>query len=115
MASPLALAARRNPSRSRMRAREHTLHMRADMSRSMNFLSVALVTLVACADSPDPNGAGPGGGGKADGELTTVTFSSDWRESADGALTAGLPIRIEYDLDRLTACRGSTNGSDVWA
>jgi uncharacterized protein YraI len=84
------------------------------MLRSTKYLSLVLVTLVACADTPDPNSSKPGGG-KADGDLTTLTFGADWRESADGDVTAGLPIRIEYDLDRLTACRGSTNGSDVWA
>lgn len=97
-----------------MRAPEHHLHVRPRMSRSMTSLSFALVTLVACADAPDPNGS-QNGGGKADGDLTTVTFSADWRESADGDITAGSPVIIDYDLDRLTACRGSTNGSDVWA
>lgn len=76
-------------------------------------MAAALVTLVACANTPDQDDAGSGGG-KADGELTTLSFGADWRESADGAVVAGLPIRIEYDLDRLTDCRGSTNGSDVW-
>jgi hypothetical protein len=77
------------------------------------YMAAALVTLVACAETPDEGDTGAGG--KADGRTTTLAFSDDWRESADGALVAGLPIRITYDLDRLTACRGSTNGSDVWA
>lgn len=82
------------------------------MLRSTKLLATALVTLAACAEAPDPETAGPGG--KADGELTTVTFAGDWSETADGPIVAGLPIRIDYDLDRLTACRGSTAGSDVW-
>lgn len=96
-----------------MRAPERQLHGRLGMLRSTKLL--ALVTLVACADSPDPDGSQPGGGGKADGALTTLSFDADWRETADRELVAGSPIRIEYDLDRLTACRGTTNGSDVWA
>ena len=84
------------------------------MSRSMKYLSAALVTVVACAETPEGD-LSNGAGGKADEDLTTLTFAADWSESASGSLVAGLPIRIEYDLDRLTACRGSTNGSDVWA
>ncbi|MBA3392385.1 MAG: hypothetical protein H0T89_07060 [Deltaproteobacteria bacterium] len=76
------------------------------------FVATALVTF-GCADAPGPDEGGPGG--KADGELTTLAFDDDWSETADGPLVAGLPIRIAYDLDRLTACRGSTNGSEVWA
>jgi len=83
------------------------------MLRSTKSLAAALVTLVACAETADPQSPGTAGG-KADGDLTTLAFADDWSESADGALVAGLPIRIEYDLDRLTACRGSTNGSEVW-
>jgi hypothetical protein len=85
------------------------------MTRSMKYLAAALATLVACADAPEDDGIGGAGGGKADGELTTLTFAGDWSERASGPIVAGLPVRVEYDLDRLTACRGSTNGSDVWA
>ena len=80
----------------------------------MKFLATALVTLAACADAPEDDLTG-GAGGKADEDLTTLTFADDWSEAASGPLVAGLPIRIDYDLDRLTDCRGSTNGSDVWA
>src|SRR5689334_4928260 len=83
------------------------------MMRSIQYLAVALVTVVACADAPDSDDSG-GAGGKADGSLTTLRFGRDWSEKADGPLVAGRSIRIQYDLDRLTDCRGSTNGSDVW-
>jgi uncharacterized protein YraI len=76
------------------------------------FLATALATF-GCADTPDP--ASGGAGGKADGDLTVLAFDSAWNETADGPLIAGSPIRIAYDLDRLTACRGETNGSEVWA
>ena len=82
--------------------------------RTTSLLATALVTLIGCADSPAGDiGGGPGG--KADGRLTTLTFSEDFAETADGPIVAGSPVRIDYDLDRLTACRGYTNGSDVWA
>ncbi len=83
------------------------------MMRSIQYLAAALVTLVACAEAPDASDDGSDGG-KADGSLTTLRFARDWSEKADGPLVAGRSIRIQYDLDRLTACRGSTNGSDVW-
>ena len=82
------------------------------MMRSTKYLAAALVTLVACAETPDS--ADPGADGKADGSQTTLRFARDWSERADGPIVAGRSIRIDYDLDRLTACRGSTNGSDVW-
>jgi hypothetical protein len=83
------------------------------MLRSTKLMAAALVTLVACAETPDQDDTGAGG--KADGRTTTLAFAGDWRETADGPVVAGLPIRITYDLDRLTQCRGSTNGSDVWS
>lgn len=78
------------------------------------FLATALVTF-GCAAAPDSETGTAGGGGKADGELTTLRFDDDWSERADGPLVAGLPFRVVYDVDRLTACRGSTNGSEVWS
>jgi hypothetical protein len=68
--------------------------------------------LAACATAPaDPSGSG---GGKADGDETTIAFASDFTQSADGPLVAGSTVRIQYDLSRLTGCRGETNGSEVW-
>ncbi|HEU0033105.1 MAG TPA: DUF6209 family protein [Kofleriaceae bacterium] len=83
------------------------------MLRSTLVLASSLVTLAACADAPDAGGRG-GGGGKADGELTTLSFDADWNEVADGPLVAGSSIRIAYDLDRMTECKSSTGGSEVW-
>jgi hypothetical protein len=83
---------------------------------SSRTLAALLLTtsLVACAaDSADDSLTG-GGGGKADGETAQLTFSADWSETARGELTAGSPVRIVYDLDRLPDCRGETNGSEVW-
>jgi uncharacterized protein YraI len=76
-------------------------------------LATALVTLAACAQTPDPAG-GSGGDGKADGTQTRLTFSEDFSEMADGPLVAGATVKLSYDLDRITDCRGETNGSEVW-
>ncbi len=75
-------------------------------------LATALVTLAACAQTPDP--AGAGGDGKADGTQTRLTFDADFSETADGPLVAGATVKLLYDLDRITDCRGETNGSEVW-
>ena len=55
-----------------------------------------------------------GGGGKADGSEPTLTFGKDWSEKVTGTLLAGSPVRIDYALDRLPDCRGSSGGSEVW-
>ncbi|MGE0403633.1 MAG: DUF6209 family protein [Kofleriaceae bacterium] len=82
------------------------------MIRFGALLATGLVTAFAgCAETP----AGEGGtSGKADGTLTRLTFDDSWRETADGPIVAGSPIRIAYDLDRLQDCRGETGGSEVW-
>jgi hypothetical protein len=82
------------------------------------FRSTLLATLVvtgACVAESDSSPTGGGSGGKADGDLATIVFDVDWNETVvDGPLVAGRAIRVDYDLDRLNACRGSTNGSEVW-
>jgi len=82
------------------------------MTRSLSLLAtlVAGCATTPAGDAPDPTGPG----GKGDGELTTITFADDWSETLDGELVAGSSIRIQYDLDRLTTCRGYTNGSEAW-
>lgn len=84
------------------------------MLRTTLTLATVLVTSLAACATDSEQAPGTGGGGKADGELTTLTFDADWNETADGALVAGSSVRIAYDHDRLTECRGYTNGSDAW-
>src|SRR4051812_30871566 len=91
--------------------REHLLQSAPGMKLP---LATALVTLAACAQAPDPDAATGGAGGKADGSSTRLTFSEDFSEKASGPLVAGSTISISYDLDRITDCRGSTGGSEVW-
>jgi hypothetical protein len=84
---------------------------------AVSFLSATLAAtaLAACAaDTPEEAHGGGGAAGKADGDLTELVFGADGSESQSGDIVAGHTIRIDYDLDRLTSCRGSTNGSEVW-
>jgi uncharacterized protein YraI len=76
----------------------------------MLFLATSLAACVADDQSTDETS----GGGKADGSSPVIRFDDQWNETASGTLLAGDKVRIDYDLDRLTACRGSTNGSEVW-
>jgi hypothetical protein len=79
----------------------------------MKTFSLARVLAAGCAT--DGAAVDPGAdNGKADGQLVTVTFADDFSETADGPLVAGSQVRIRYDLDRATQCRGFTNGSDAW-
>lgn len=85
------------------------------MIRTTFTLATLVASLAACATDSDQSGNG-NGGGKADGdtELTTLTFDADWNETTDGPIVAGHSVRVAYDLNRLTECRGETNGSEVW-
>lgn len=76
---------------------------------------VVLLALAACAEAPLESDQLTGGvGGKADGQIATITFDGGWNETADGALVAGEQVRISYDVNRLKSCRASTHGSEAW-
>jgi hypothetical protein len=77
------------------------LHCGAAMQRALVFM-----LLGACAAAPATSS---GGGGKADGNEPTIAFHGDYTQHVSGTLLAGSPVRIEYDLDRVTDCR-----SDAW-
>jgi uncharacterized protein YraI len=79
---------------------------------AMLFLATSLAACVA--NDPSADETTGGGGGKADGLTPLIVFDADWNETVSGTLLAGDRMRIDYDLDRLTECRGSTNGSEVW-
>jgi hypothetical protein len=44
----------------------------------------------------------------------TITFDEQWNEIVDGSLVAGASVKIEYDADRLTQCRGDQGGHPAW-
>jgi len=43
-----------------------------------------------------------------------LEFRSDWEETVHGSLESATTLVIDYDLDRLRDCEGSTNGYQVW-
>ncbi|HEY2744001.1 MAG TPA: DUF6209 family protein [Polyangia bacterium] len=49
------------------------------------------------------------------GPLGTVSFAGGWTQAQHGALVAGGQLSVEYDLGRLTACRGSEDGHRLWS
>jgi uncharacterized protein YraI len=84
------------------------------MARFNVGLVISATFLAACAiDSGTPADDGTGGG-KADGSEPTITFKSNYTQSVSGTLLAGSPVRIKYDLARLTTCRGESNNTEVW-
>jgi hypothetical protein len=85
----------------------------AMMPRILSLLFLA-TSLAACVADDQTTGEASGGGGKADGQTPVIVFDLDWNETKTGRLLAGDRMQIQYDLDRLTQCRGRTNGSDVW-
>lgn len=78
---------------------------------AMLFLATSLAACVADDQTTDE---ATGAGGKADGQAPVIVFDRDWNETASGTLLAGDKMRIDYDLDRLQTCRGTSGGSDQW-
>ncbi len=79
----------------------------------LRFASIPLVLVAACAADPSTSG-NTAGEGKADGTEPTIAFNADFTQTLTGKLLAGSPVRVQYSLDRVTDCRGESNGSDVW-
>lgn len=77
---------------------------------------IALATLAAtsCVATSDDDSTAPCDGKCDGGSAPMIRFDDDFTQSISGDLVAGGAVRIDYDLDRLTECRGSTGGSEVW-
>ena len=71
-------------------------------------------SLAACVADHESTDATTGAGGKGDGQGPVIVFDDNWRETPSGTLRAGDKMRIDYDLDRLQTCRGTSGGSDQW-
>ncbi|MGE5184852.1 MAG: DUF6209 family protein [Acidobacteriota bacterium] len=73
----------------------------------------ALAVLAGCTTSQisEP----PSGGGKADGDLATLSFDADWSVTQSAPLVKGALMVVHYDPARLTACRAKdASGEDAW-
>jgi hypothetical protein len=49
------------------------------------------------------------------GEAGTLTFGRDFTVKLTGSLEKGKKVRVAYDANRLTACRGEQNGKPAWS
>lgn len=49
------------------------------------------------------------------GEAGTLSFGADFQVKVTGTLEKGKKIRVAYDANRLTACRGDFNGQAGWS
>lgn len=46
---------------------------------------------------------------------TTIALTADFKTAVKGTLSAGVPVRVEYALERLPTCRGNVgNGGPGW-
>ena len=68
-----------------------------------------------------PPAEGPGDGADvatseaALGEAGTLTFGADFQVKLAGTLEKGKKIRVAYEANRLTTCRGDFNGKPGWS
>jgi hypothetical protein len=51
----------------------------------------------------------------AQGATAVLTFAKDGAPTLEGAIVRGGKLRIVYDTDRITQCRGETSGYPAWA
>ena len=45
---------------------------------------------------------------------TTLRFLPGWRQTSDGPITRGRNLSIAFDPERLTGCRRSWRGAEIW-
>jgi hypothetical protein len=96
------------------------------MSRILLALLLA-AALPACGGDDGTDGssgapAGQEGGGFGKGDdgnetasaVATLRFLEDGDVAAEGTLMQGGRLRVEYDVDRMTTCRGTHNGYRFW-
>jgi len=80
--------------------------------KSFAYSASLFATLLASACATSPADPTAGAGGKADGHTAELSFGADFSETLSGTLLAGDAVRVTYALDRLTACRSESAGSD---
>ena len=70
--------------------------------------------LAGCAPAAEADSADLGTSEAALGEAGTLTFGADFGVTVSGTLQKGRKVRVAYDANRLTACRGDQNGHPGW-
>lgn len=76
--------------------------------------AVAAAGLGGCAAPAPDDSADLGTSEAALGEAGTLTFGGDFHVNVSGTLQKGKKVRVAYDANRLTACRGDQNGHPGW-
>ena len=80
------------------------------MNRAINVIGSLLgATLAACGGDPTA-----GSEASYDTETSVLAFHADWRIEQVGELLEGGGVRIDYDAQRLTDCRGDMRGQPGW-
>ena len=82
-------------------------------SLKLGLLFSVLVAAAGCGAPPAEDEVETSGA--ALGEAATIAFDGSWNERVTGELQKGKKVRVAYDADRLTACRGDHNGGPGWA
>jgi len=88
----------------------------SSLKLSLMFVGVTALSLASLAGCAAPTAEEPelGTSEAALGEAGTITFRGDYEEVLEGRLERGKKVRIAYDANRLTACRGEQNGRPAW-
>ncbi|MDB4933711.1 MAG: hypothetical protein JWP87_683 [Labilithrix sp.] len=80
----------------------------------VGFTALAASALAGCAPAATDDATQLGTSEAALGEAGTLTFGADFRALVSGTLQKGKKIRVTYDANRLTTCRGDQNGHPAW-
>jgi hypothetical protein len=89
------------------------------MSRLLNSLILLLPMLAACGPAEQTTPEQPAPTATSEASLVTsrptLRFLSNWAEEQSGAIVRGGQLVVEYELNRLTNCQGSTTyGQPDW-
>lgn len=71
--------------------------------------------LFACGAPADGGSTDTTSSALDEGTDATISFTSDWQTHTTAPLTVGHKVTIQYDVSRLTGCRGDTMGHAGWA
>ena len=79
-------------------------------------ISVGFAALVGCAaPSPTTDDSTSSTSSSELNEAGTLTFKADFTTASSGTLQKGKKVRVDYDVNRLTACRGDFMGNPGWS
>jgi len=82
---------------------------------SLLFAGLMALSLGCAPPSAGAEDAEIGTSEAALGEAGTLTFGADFQVKVSGTLERGKKVRVAYDANRLTACRGDFNGKPGWS